>query len=312
MRKTFSFILALLALNASGCIYNIFWQAPDKPAETLYAKTPDGWRLAIYHYPPRKIDPKRAPVILCHGMAANHTFWNIADYCNFTAYLQKAGYDVYTVDLRGHGNSRRDNPFQDFIASPGLARSGKKDPFFWTIDDYIRTDVPTIIEAVRKKTGQQQVFWVGHSMGGMVMYGFLETYEHPEWVKGFVALGSPLSIPQPPSEVLRHEAEQPRFLRHAVLAIGIKRPANALAPVMPLLKTPIDILYYNRGNVRTDTINRMYANCLENIPRGVSDQMMDMVLLRDLQNYEQDFNYFENAKKVTSPVLLRYLIRVSG
>jgi hypothetical protein len=70
------------------------------------------------------------------------------------------------------------------------------------------------------------------------------------------------------------------------------------------MNTPLDILYYNRSNVETSTVNRMYVNCLENIPVGVSDQMMDMILTGDFQTADQKYNYFRNLSRVKVPMLL--------
>jgi polyhydroxyalkanoate synthase len=59
------------------------------------------------------------------------------------------------------------------------------------VDDYIERDVPAILDAVRSDSGQAQVSWVGHSMGGILLmfYGI----EHPDApIHRFVALGSAL------------------------------------------------------------------------------------------------------------------------
>ncbi|MFC1546451.1 alpha/beta fold hydrolase [bacterium] len=50
----------------------------------------------------------------------------------------------------------------------------------FTIDDVIHEDIPAVISAVLDITGQEQVQWVGHSMGGMIIYGFLcqEAYKN--------------------------------------------------------------------------------------------------------------------------------------
>jgi hypothetical protein len=54
--------------------------SPDlRPCTDGYAYTKDGWRLGVRHYRPAHPDPGKLPVILCHGLGLNATFWTITD-----------------------------------------------------------------------------------------------------------------------------------------------------------------------------------------------------------------------------------------
>ena len=54
--------------------------SPDlRPCTDGYAYTEDGWRLGVRHYRPEHPDPGKLPVILCHGLGLNATFWTITD-----------------------------------------------------------------------------------------------------------------------------------------------------------------------------------------------------------------------------------------
>ncbi len=54
--------------------------SPDlRPCTDGYAYTEDGWRLGVRHYRPDQPDPGKLPVVLCHGLGLNATFWTITD-----------------------------------------------------------------------------------------------------------------------------------------------------------------------------------------------------------------------------------------
>ncbi len=133
----------------------------DTPADEFHsAPTSDGWGIALYRYRPAA-PPGRAlpiePVIVCHGLLSNRFNVDLDDRHSVARHLRDAGFDVWVMELRGHGRSRR-------------AGTGRLWPFDWTIDDYVRGDFPATIEYVRRETGAEAVHWVGHSLGGMILY----------------------------------------------------------------------------------------------------------------------------------------------
>ena len=69
-----------------------------------------------------------APVILVHGFGQNRYAWHMPQR-SMANYLAELGFDVFNVDLRGHGRS----------AELGSRRSRG-------VDDYIRGDLPAVIE----------------------------------------------------------------------------------------------------------------------------------------------------------------------
>ena len=82
-------------------------ESPDlRPCTDGYAYTRDGWRLGMRHIAPAVPDPGKLPVVLCHGLGLNGTFWTITD-DHLPAQLAARGYDVFIVDLRGSGESAR-------------------------------------------------------------------------------------------------------------------------------------------------------------------------------------------------------------
>lgn len=298
-RSGFSVVLALLAASSSGCALNLLFTSPSGPDEKVWAATADGWDLALYHYRPGRPRPDKPPVILCHGMALNSYFWNLTRRNHFPRFLAERGYDVWTVDLRGYGQSRlrqRYRGFTGFDLRP-------HDPTRWTVDDYIRYDIPAILNAVTERTGADGVTWVGHSMGAMVMYGYLTSAEDTSRVKNFVAVSGPVFIAQPPNDILR-DMDTYHGLINILLVINVRGPARTFAPAAWMFNTPLAILYYNAQNMEVGTIVRMYANAFEDIPPGVSDQMLRMVRSGEFQSADGSLVYAKRLDRVRCPVLL--------
>ena len=183
--------ILLLCASLSGCA-SMRRNAPSpdlRPCTDGFAYTRDGWRLGVRHYRPAHPDPGKLPVILCHGMGLNATFWTITDN-HLPAQLTERGYEVYVYDIRASGeNGRpgRQDRINRFLRETPFRERGESS---WTVDDLVRYDMPAILDYVERETGQSRVNWVGHSLGGMMMFPFLELSTEPERIANFVGMGS--------------------------------------------------------------------------------------------------------------------------
>ena len=119
----------------------------------------------------------RAAIVLVHGFGQNRYTWH-SSRRSFVNYLAAQGFDVFNLDLRGRGRSKR--------------YSGRGDTI---IDDYIREDVPAAVRTALRLSGSEQLFLVGHSMGGLLSYSAAGTALRRE-VAGVVSLGSPYRFGQ--------------------------------------------------------------------------------------------------------------------
>jgi pimeloyl-ACP methyl ester carboxylesterase len=300
MRAAHIFFMVLVVASLSGCMaFNIFLRSPQESTETKYAATSDGWELGVYHYPATTAKKDKPPVILCHGMGVNSYFWNVLPENDLPSYLSRRGYDVWTLDLRGCGNSHRKNRFMRFVGFD-LKRE-EKDPYYWTLDDYARYDLPAVIDMVREESGQDAVTWIGHSMGGMVMFAYLASMEEDQTdkVANFVALGSPVLMPQPPEKFVSSLEEMPEWL----LQINAKYPAKSVAVVAPTFETPLDVMYYNKDNMDGQRIARMYANVMDNFQLGVIRQMKILVKEGEFKSHDETLNYRASLGRITCPSL---------
>jgi len=87
------------------------------------------------------------PVILVHGFAQNRFSWHLSRR-SFQGYLAARGFDVWNLELRGHGHSR---DLGSVCAD--------------TFSDYI-SDLCRVVDCC-----EQPPFAIGHSMGGPVILG---------------------------------------------------------------------------------------------------------------------------------------------
>ncbi len=143
--------------------------------ERFEVTTADGWPLVLHL---RRAAHRRArePVVLCHGLANNHRFFEFHSPLSVGEYLSALGFDCYSVDLRGIGGSA--------TPPPGKRRDA-------TVDDFIAFDVPAILDAVTRHSRSPRAFWVGHSMGGLIALGAADE-KLQEKLQGLATLGAPV------------------------------------------------------------------------------------------------------------------------
>lgn len=140
-----------------------------EPAEQPEYHTVDGWRVPLRRYP-----ADGPPVVLVHGINANHRSFDHHPDISLADWLQHEGFDVWVVGLRGDPGS----------IPPHEGADGAFD-----FDDHARLDMPAALDVVVARTGAEQVYWVGHSMGGILLYAALNAY--PERIAAGVAVASP-------------------------------------------------------------------------------------------------------------------------
>lgn len=123
-----------------------------RPCSDGFAPTADGWRLGVRRFDPKIHDPGKLPVVLCHGLGLNGTFWTITDN-HLPKQLAARGYRVYVVDMRGSGvaigSGCSDTSIECFGETP--ANELREDE--WTMDDQAKYDVPAILDYVKSDSG---------------------------------------------------------------------------------------------------------------------------------------------------------------
>jgi len=169
------FCLAGLLVGYLGLLSSVF---PEKvrTREISTVVTSDLWKLRICRF--RRGRTEGEPVLLVHGLGTNHhNFTEPANAC-LVDFLVEKGYDCWALDLRGTRSSKA--PFE-------------RDPMAVSLDDFMLHDIPAAIEHIRRATGYAQVHYVGHSLGGMMLYAYAQEYGS-DHIASAVTLGSPIGF----------------------------------------------------------------------------------------------------------------------
>ena len=99
------------------------------------------------------------------------------------------GLDIHILELRGHGKSS--------IEFQQRARQALRPPlpadldYDWDIDSYFLYDLPAAVAGVKRITRRERIFYCGHSMGGMLGYGYAGIHDDFE---GIITIGSPAEL----------------------------------------------------------------------------------------------------------------------
>jgi pimeloyl-ACP methyl ester carboxylesterase len=275
--------------------------SPDlRPCTDGYTYTKDGWRLGVRHYQPAHTDPGKLPVILCHGLGLNATFWTITD-DHLPWQLTARGYEVFVFDIRGSGENAhlgRNDRLNMHLRQTFLREVGER---HWTVDDLVRYDVPAILDYVKCTTGHDRVNWIGHSLGGMLIFPYLELASDPERIATFVGMGS---------TIIQAEAPQKGMLRanRGLRILSLFASPGRLGRPLTFARLPgmdrIDRFYYSNENVDRRTISRFYGYTLEDTGPGALRQLDPYLQYGHMLSADRRIDYADRLSEVTVPTLL--------
>lgn len=154
----------------------------EAPPERYYYRAEDGWESPVFRRPPLP-GSSGEPVLLAHGMGQGARSLDFQEQGSLASALHDAGFDVYVLCHRGDRGA----------VAPAGARG-------FDFDDIVAQDVPAALATVRRVSGFERVLWVGHAMGGQLLYAHAARGGASEIAAG-VALCSAVRFPQPTSQV---------------------------------------------------------------------------------------------------------------
>ena len=223
----------------------------DGPLSRFWYDTDDGWRCPLYTLPPCP-GASGEPVLLAHGLCTNHHSLHYERANSLAWTLQQAGFAVFLLGHRGQ---------QDAVAPSGAEG--------FDFDDLAFGDLPAAIDAIRERTGFDRVHFVGHGLGGQLLYAFLARGGAREiGAASTLCAGLRFSRPATYGRALSVACQ----LLPQGLTLPTRQAARFLAPAL----RSAGALHESLGAPRTggDIIRGLLLHGTENLPCGLLAQAL--------------------------------------
>ncbi len=275
-------LLGFLGALTAGCghLHDLHTVTPLEPDEVLRVDTADGSGVALHRYAPRGEPRSPVPVLVCHGIASNRHTWALGPDRDLGLYLATEGFDTYLVDLRGHG------------ASPAAVPET-------SVDTYAQHDVPAAIDAVRAATGAEQVVWIGHSMGGLVLVAYLARVDDPP-LAAAATVGSPVDW----RGTDRLTGLIGRLLRLLTGALPARGLAAFYAQWGGAIPFDLDRVVYEPRNMGRGELADMMRIGVSPIQDGVRRQFAASIAAGSFVSADGTADYMEAASRIHLPFLV--------
>ncbi len=168
-------IVILLILSYALLVHIKINENDIFPDEVYYVKTKDGWQIRVCRYTNNTEGP---PILFVHGFGSNQNNFIRPPKFSMVDYLKNKNYDCWTMEMRYCKSSfpPKNKSYEDS-----------------TIDDVLLYDLPAVINFILEKTGKSALFWIGHSLGGMLFYAYLIHFGNHK-IRGGITLGAPLGF----------------------------------------------------------------------------------------------------------------------
>ncbi|MDP8254217.1 MAG: alpha/beta fold hydrolase [Candidatus Alcyoniella australis] len=272
-----------LSLHVLARFFARYYLIERRPDSVHYARTDDDWLVALHRFEPTKRKPRSLPLILCHGLGGNMRLYDFSDHASLCRSLADAGYDVWALELRGAGDSSK----PDWLGNYS---------YHWDFNDYLRYDIPAAVRYVLKQTRKKKLHWIGHSMGGMLMYAYLQTQGAAQ-IATATAISSPGNLDQ--FKGISRLAKVVALLP----VIRLARLTQFLAPLFNHSSLIGMITGIRLENMLPGQSALAAANCQSNIPVKLLNQFAQWVEAGEISDHKGGYSYTRNLQVIQTPFL---------
>ena len=158
----------------------------------------------------RSFDKSKDTIILLHGSGQSHVVWSLTD-----QYLSDQGYNVFTLDLPGHGNSE------------GESLNSIEEMAEW-------------LEKVVTKIGINNLSILGHSQGCLIALEYINKF--PNKVKKLIFVGGSYKIPVNKSLIdLAHSGDMESLNLMMKWGYGYSKQFIGGNPLQKILNSPREV-----------------------------------------------------------------------
>ena len=177
--------------------------------------------------------------------------------------------------------------------------------FDWSVDQHIQYDVPAALRFVREQTKSGKVHWIGHSMGGMIMFAYLgrNPEKTTQELRSFVAIAVPMVMLHPLNDPLSTLLRQEKALKIGSWIVGSSAPAT-LGAIFGDLDLPKDRLFYNSDNVDDSVLRALFQKAEEEISPRQWKQLFDMMRSERFRSLDKKIDYTEALSSVKVPTYM--------
>ncbi len=285
--------------------------------ETFHTR--DGAVLRLKRY----VNEGGQPVILAHGFTGNGLEFDLPHRRqNLAVFLAENGYDVWISSFRGCGRQ----PYR--CEAPHWRHS---------VDHLAAFDAEAFIRGVIEATGRKP-FWIGHSMGGMVLYMYLQgasmdagpgeafradadlAAERNGSLLGGIAIGSPPGLHQGGGDWIALLSRLPAFRVNTRALIRYLERVDRSSPCIDFGRLgslcaadpklgkllaahgPVARALYNVKNVDPDVGYSLLKWASDKVTARMTIQIVRLGLDPDFRSYDGTWNYTAGMRRVTAPL----------
>ncbi len=256
-----------------------FVERPDPaPPDRVYYRAADGWESPLWRYPP-KPGASGEPLVLAHGLGMNHHSLDFRAGCSLARAAWREGYDVYLLAHRG-----------DRHAVPPPRAQG------FDFDDIVDLDLPAALARVLELSGASRALWIGHALGGQLLYGHLARGGADQLAAG-IAMCAAVTFPAPASTA------RVAALAARLLPASWQLPTRALHRAMAPLGGPTAWAQLC-DDVEGPALRGLMVDGVDDLHTGLLRQVARWVSTGHLCDRDDRFDYVAGLRGVRCPTLV--------